>query len=620
MIAKYFHTIRKLILQSRNAGKIERGAIFVVVILIMLIFAGYILVGGTLPAKIPDLGNGQLEYVAVNPPKNEIAKNNLQLYTFTGATLTPYPTINPAAPTPATKIAMTNVSCGKTVVGREEPEIIWATRIAATPASNNQVALQIFYADEHTLPLGIAMTKPPADMINNPPLDAKRDGNKFPIPPAVFLTDISTNPTDTSGDAQSGGLAQGATRVYGGWKVIGGPDPKALNGVNLGAGADAWPAANGPAGGDGRDLSTTAQIVWDLSSLKTKDGQPLQPGKLYRIQIAVHDGDATPGISQLCATFTMPSTGANPAPGGPVGPGTANLSKGAVWELRPFIEQDNWAGIEQDATDMQTAGIKWTRTWIGCTSSNATWDRLLDILQPRGISLLADINCGNDIGSAADRASYKSWLAGFVNRYKARGVHYYEIGNEPNLGDYWNQSGGPASSVSRYLQRMEDAYTTIHANDPQAFVIYGGVSEWESEPYIDQLVAQQAWRFMDGMAFHPYSSNVEGNIARLNMLKGKMAQNPTFASKPIWITEVGYWSTNLNPGGQAGYINDQNARGQVLVSLMNALKGWGLTTPVFWYILHEPSYGGGGYGLTNLTSGTAREYYPAFQSYKNYNF
>lgn len=81
---RFFHRLQK--------GKIERGAIFVVIILVTLMFAAYIFVGGTLPTKLPGANNN---LVVVAPPSLQPAKNNLQLYTFSGATVTPVPTSVP---------------------------------------------------------------------------------------------------------------------------------------------------------------------------------------------------------------------------------------------------------------------------------------------------------------------------------------------------------------------------------------------------------------------------------------------------------------------------------------------------------------------------------------------
>jgi len=108
-------------------------------------------------------------------------------------------------------------------------------------------------------------------------------------------------------------------------------------------------------------------------------------------------------------------------------------------------------------------------------------------------------------------------------------------------------------------------------------VVLWWVSEWQSEPYID-VGRAQAWRFMDGMVFIPYSGDVAGNIARLDMSKEDGANRHLLQTH--LDHEVGYWSTSEPRCRQATSVI-RNARGQVLVSLMDRLKAWGESTG-FW--------------------------------------
>lgn len=283
-----------------NAGKIERGAIFVVVIIMLLLFTAYMMVGGELPTTLPGPNNN---LVAVEEPPAAKPQNSLQLYTFRGVTLTPLPTLQQYDP--VKEIQANTVACGTTITNTK-PEIIWAYRIAQTAASGNQPSFQMFYNDAFAMPLGTAeMKQHPTDHITNPPINVNtKDANGFTLSPGVYLTDITANTADTSGDAQNGGVPQPPTDVYGAWKVENGVQPNAENGVLLGPGADQWPPANGPAGGAAQ--TWTAQVVWDLASLKTKTGAALAAGKTYRLQAALHNGDGTGKVAEVCITFTMP--------------------------------------------------------------------------------------------------------------------------------------------------------------------------------------------------------------------------------------------------------------------------------------------------------------------------
>lgn len=317
------HKILKSIRKKSNKGKIGRGAIFVVVILTTLIFTGYLFVGGTLPTKLPKI-NRNLDTVQLVPITPGVAQNSLQLYTFTGATVTPRPTLLPNAPPPTNGVPMASAQC-PTLKGKENPEMVWSLGIATTKASGNQQALIVHYTAAHPILLGSGavtqMQKFPADHAANPNVGNVniKDQDSFPFSPAVFITDITGNPNDTSGDAQSGGVPQNPSDIYGAWKAAGAVNPSAPNYPQLSGGDDQpWPPANGPGGGS-RDTTWGAEVIWKTATLKTKTGQALQAGKTYRMQIVLHDGQGTGNVAQICTNVTIP-TGSGTAPGNGAAP------------------------------------------------------------------------------------------------------------------------------------------------------------------------------------------------------------------------------------------------------------------------------------------------------------
>ena len=226
-------------------GKIDRGTIFIVCIMICLMFMGYIMVGGTIPEEIPKPRTQGI--VSVNMTQNYPQQLALQLHTFTGVTNTPFPTLGGAAAQPDS-IPMNDAVCNDTVTSANT---IWGYRIAATPASNGQRALQVFFSGANAVSVGTtAQTTKPTQHITNPPANAgTKDPNGYPISASVYVTEVSTNPADVSGDAKSGGVPQFPSDVYGTWQTEAGVSTEIANGETLGGGADLWPPANGPGGG-----------------------------------------------------------------------------------------------------------------------------------------------------------------------------------------------------------------------------------------------------------------------------------------------------------------------------------------------------------------------------------
>lgn len=204
-------------------------------------------------------------------------------------------------------------------------------------ATGSGDTIRVWYNDEHALTLGVrqvvvktksgtsttnfSVSKLPSDPghVANPAVGststsgdlAGTDPSGRPMFPALFITDITANPNDTSGDWQFNGTAIAPTAVYGSWKgavvtvdktkspatrTITPDNDPAKNNWNLGSGADAVPPGLSNEG-------YGAEAVWSISSLG------LKPGHYYRMEFMVHDGDQnkTGGDSgEACNTVLMP--------------------------------------------------------------------------------------------------------------------------------------------------------------------------------------------------------------------------------------------------------------------------------------------------------------------------
>jgi hypothetical protein len=294
--------------------------------------------------------------------------------------------------------------------------------------------------------------------------------------------------------------------------------------------------------------------------------------------------------------------------------------------MTPFAEfwGSNVEGMRSDFADMVAGGIGWARIDLRWTSApNPAFDAAVQAAKDRDIQLVAVVFKPwpwSDLGTDTQRATFRTWFAEMVNRHKHY-IKHWEIHNEPNLHYEWNidESTGSdqtqyADGVRRYVTHLRDAYETVKANDPGATVLFGGLSEWTVERYMDVLVTTDAYRYFDVMAFHPYGWSADRVLSRFNSFKAKMAANANYAAKPIWITEFGF---NTSWTNKPGYSTSEQQKADSLVQSAKLLYGAGARLPLFAYTLHENS-AEPGFGLTAKDPSTLQTtYFPAFYGYRD---
>jgi hypothetical protein len=300
--------------------------------------------------------------------------------------------------------------------------------------------------------------------------------------------------------------------------------------------------------------------------------------------------------------------------------------KGVNWnnidELWKRHQAYDWSGIAGDLANMDAARISWARVGLTYGSPFAFYDRLVALARARHVKLLFVIHKGpphTDVGSPVQLAETARWLALAVRRYRSY-VTAWECHNEPNLPDFWNiQPLAPAAaynhSVHNYVLYLRTCYRTIKAQDPTATVLLGGISAEGAERFLWQLMVQQAYLYCDAVALHPYAGNPDAVVGLVRRLRDIMKANPRMSAKPVWITEVGYqhepaWSN------VPGYVHSEQQKAVYLAQTLVKLAQAGISTPIFWYTLHEgPNHNG--FGLVRKgAGGTPTTYLPAFFAYQ----
>jgi hypothetical protein len=305
-----------------------------------------------------------------------------------------------------------------------------------------------------------------------------------------------------------------------------------------------------------------------------------------------------------------------------------------AWYNTPLAPNSYYfSGIDSDFMHMQEADIHWIRSSFNLRTQSTCgtttfYTKLINLAKSHNLNILGTLSIPNattTTATSSERSTYTSWLSTIVQCYK-NDVHVWEIHNEPNLHFFWNISESTtdnsaySQSVTYYLQYLHDAYTTIKAIDPTATVVFAGLSQHTWKRFMDVVILQhpESANYFDAFAFHPYSDTGPTGVATLiDSLKSELQSNSAFASKPIWITEVGYTATATEYPGNTG--GSETLKASYLSQTYQILADKGITTPIFWFdYAQDSSLGSAGYELeytdrSNLTS----IYRPAYTNMKS---
>ena len=201
------------------------------------------------------------------------------------------------------------------------------------------------------------------------------------------------------------------------------------------------------------------------------------------------------------------------------------------------------------------------------------------------------------------RPDHLSDYAGFARiaaeRYASRGVHTWEIWNEPNSNKFWPQR----PDVNEYGGLFKAAADAIRSVDPRATLLIGGLAPRYDGPsasipptdYLEQLYGNGAAQLSDGIAVHPYSfpalpmdttERTIGEFRDLPALRAAMDRHRD-GRKRIWITEFGA------PTGTGPNAVSEADQARAILQAREQLERWDWAGPLIYYELVD--------GGTNLT-------------------
>jgi hypothetical protein len=174
-------------------------------------------------------------------------------------------------------------------------------------------------------------------------------------------------------------------------------------------------------------------------------------------------------------------------------------------------------------------------------------------------------------------------------------IRAWQIWNEQNSPTFYQ----PAPDVPGYAKLLATAEEAIHAQDPAAEVVLGGMfgtplngdppafTAWE---YLDQLYALEgAAETFEGVGAHPYAAKLAKVGSQVELMREAIERADDDAS--LWITEVGWASggaenpLNRGPEGQANRLT------QAYELFIERRREWNIRT-VTWFAWRDFQGGG----------------------------
>ena len=342
----------------------KKRLLVIVFLLLLVVAASVSLSKSTAFASNPVIDNyDPFKNLILDPSSiNPFSAHTLQLKSFGFFTPTPEP--RPASPE--------LVECGPSGDGsnpydlpNDENDILVAYSPAPPSVAGPGSRLILWYRDEHAMALGVSRVEVPDPItprmtfpivpypgglfgtidsaIGTPMLigapyhftnssnvrDSRFDSVDIggrPIFPAIFITDITTDPNNKSGDWENGGNPIPPHSVYGQWKVLfkkvasdgsygydqddtlssGAGDPpgnydKNTNTAQLGPGSDPIPGITVQGHGD-----HLGEAAWEVDRLVAESH--MLPNHTYRVQFIAHDGDQSQNggdTAEACGTVRL---------------------------------------------------------------------------------------------------------------------------------------------------------------------------------------------------------------------------------------------------------------------------------------------------------------------------
>ncbi|MBC7251518.1 MAG: hypothetical protein H5T62_14700 [Anaerolineae bacterium] len=190
----------------------------------------------------------------------------------------------------------------------------------------------------------------------------------------------------------------------------------------------------------------------------------------------------------------------------------------------------------------------------------------------------------------ADYEDFGDYVYAVVSRYRGR-IRYYQLWNEPNLGDEW----GGVANAEEYVRLLRIGYQRAKEADPDCVILSGALAATiELDPrspygindfiFLQQMYNAGARDYFDILSIQGYglwSAAYDRrmrprvlNFSRPLYVREIMVRNGD-AAKPIWISEMNWSAVPADfPDKRYGYVTPEQQARNVVEAYQRAQAEW----------------------------------------------
>ncbi len=327
----------------------------------------------------------------------------------------------------------------------------------------------------------------------------------------------------------------------------------------------------------------------------------------YEVLATLYDSSSSPAqvLGSTCLPYTVGTTGdrldLSTLPTG-IGAGGPSDPRGVA--LNSQLGLDGLRGASMDWSNFLPLCNSTAPTAATCGPSAVTFAKAPNsyfeaayLAVQDHVTYWVQVTGGDPISTALIGHSWwQGDIAALVKYYstppagcsKCAPVTAWEPWNEPN-NNGWPNAGLYVS------QLLKPFYLGVKSADPSATVI-GGSTLGIPMPWWNALIAAGGLSYLDAVGVHPYTGNndsweEDGTISQVQDLEAVIGK------KPLWMTEVGWWSN-----GQFDFLQQANIVSRAML--------WQkvLHVPVWNYFFDEGNWGNDGVTFSLIQTSTGDDW------------